>query len=106
MEIVLGSGGPELVSPEDLRSFKVVVSGDVPAVLAALGVMSADGAHVFVEPEWIRQHAGDLGSDPSWLGQFDAMIRFAAERGWTDDVGRVRAHVERTGTSDPGHTSR
>ena len=105
MEVALGSAGPELVSPGDLQSFKVLVTGDV-SLSSSFGVMSADGAYVFVEPEWILQHAGELGNDPSWLTGFQSMIRYAAERGWTDGSGRVRAHVEWTGTSDLGHTPR
>lgn len=35
--------------------------------------------------------------DPDWDTQFDAMLNYAASKGWTDrDLSRVRAHVVRT----------
>jgi hypothetical protein len=38
--------------------------------------------------------AGDLGGSAAWLEGLDGMIAFAMTKGWTDETGAVRAHVE------------
>jgi hypothetical protein len=88
-----------LLQPDDFQGFKVVVApGADPevetAAFARLG--RAEGAdHVFVAPDAVAELAGDA-ADPDWTAGFAGMTGYAASKGWTDDDGRVRAHVERT----------
>ena len=85
----------ELVEADDFRAFDVVVkgSGEREAGLSQLGPVAEDGEHVFVEPERLKQLAGERATDPEWLAGLEKMTAFAAEHGWVDEAGRIRAHV-------------
>lgn len=77
---MLDSGGTEmtLAEPEVFTSFDVVV--DVPP-------------HLWLHPNDVAAMSGDLGNDAEWRRKLDAMVAFAASKGWTDDQGRIRAHI-------------
>jgi hypothetical protein len=81
-----------LDEPDVFDRFDVVASGD--ADLGLLGVVAEDGAHVFVAPDAVRALAGDAVT-PAWEEGFAAMLGYAASKGWLDDAGQVRAHVQR-----------
>lgn len=85
----------ELVEPDDFRAFDVVLAGSGPRqeALAQLGSVAADGEHVFVEPVRLRELAGERGADVEWQAGLEKMTEFAAEHGWVDEAGRIRAHV-------------
>ena len=87
----------ELLQADDFGGFAVAVAGGedaaVDTALDALGAR-ADASHVFVEPALIEDLAGERAGDPAWRESLAAMLRFAAEHGWVDAAGRVRAHVE------------
>ena len=91
-----------LDEPEDLKGFKVVApeGADVGAALqgALAGIVSADGgAHLLVA--WVRQQALAAGAGDGWEADFEAMLAFAASRGWVDPTGTsIQAHIERTTT--------
>ena len=67
----------ELLEPDDLGSFKAVF------------VMET---HTWVPPSTLSELHPE--ADDAWREELEGMIAFAAQRGWTDDAGRVRAHVE------------
>lgn len=85
-----------LVDENDFGSFAVVVHGDRDALgavvdaLAAIGTVDAE--HAFLRPEGVQALANS--TDPDWQARFDKMIDYARSKGWTDDDGRVRAHLE------------
>ena len=88
----------ELHDVDDFRGFAVVVD-QMPATtmrqaLLEVGRQTDDATHIFVDPAWITKHAGTRAGDDGWKHSFAAMTRYAAERGWVDDTGRIRAHVE------------
>lgn len=64
--------------PDDFKGFKVVLS--VPE-------------HVWIAPEVLTALAG-RDDDVEWKQNLAAMLEFAASRGWLDEAGRIRAHVE------------
>jgi hypothetical protein len=85
-----------LLEADDFRAFDVVLldgAGAPEDALSQLGTVAEDGGHVFVEPARLRQLAGDRAADPEWLAGLEKMTAFAAEHGWVDDAGRIRAHV-------------
>lgn len=89
----------ELVAPADVTAFHVVaqdgLAGDELAARvrdAGLGELSPDG-HVFIPVEAIRRYA-DGHVDAEWEQALAGMIAYATSKGWTDETGRVRAHVE------------
>lgn len=85
-----------LCEPDVFTAFSVRIHGDRPAgqALDRLGRVAEDD-HVFVDPAVLRGLAGDRADDPRWLESLDGMIAFAAEHGWVDAGGFVRAHIER-----------
>ena len=87
-----------LRDPDDFKSFSVLVRGEDPAreALASLG-RASDDDHVYVDPQVLRRLAGERAEDPRWRASLEGMIGFAAEHGWVDAAGFVRAHVERAG---------
>jgi hypothetical protein len=55
-----------------------------------------DADHVWVDVEWLRRNATAQVTDPTFGERFEAMIAYAASKGWLDESGRrVRAHIER-----------
>lgn len=90
----------ELLEPHDFKGFKVVVGGDGGAdalarALAPLGTVTADGGHAYLRPDAVQALPGAAPEDPEWSRGFAAMVDYAGDHGWTDDVGAVRAHIER-----------
>jgi hypothetical protein len=64
------------------------------ADLTRLGTVAEDGEHVYVAPDTVRALAGESVT-PVWEERFAGMVGYAASKGWLDDAGRIRAHVER-----------
>ncbi|WP_375388698.1 hypothetical protein [uncultured Amnibacterium sp.] len=98
MIVVVTATSAELVEPQVFTALAVRTSLP-PAGLAAavrllgVGRMDDDGEHVWLRPTVLRD---DGGADRT--ASLDSMTAFAAEHGWVDTAGRIRAHVER---SDP-----
>ncbi|MEI8051667.1 MAG: hypothetical protein WCI12_09555 [Actinomycetes bacterium] len=69
--------------------------GDVVAA-RHIGALEA-GGEVVIDPAILRfLAAGEV--DESWEADLEAMIDRAATKGWIDDHGRIRAHVEWPGS--------
>ena len=92
------AGTPRLVDPEVLTSLRLTGTSPSPearAALASVGiVITADGGHGFIESTTFERLAGAPTDDPAWRAGLARMLAFAADKGWTDDAGRVRAHAE------------
>lgn len=88
-----------LDEPEDCKKFHVEApAGSALKLAASLGdAGSGDGAaedHVWIQIAWVRAEAsGRVG--PSWDGEFDGMVGYAASKGWLNDAKTsIRAHIE------------
>jgi hypothetical protein len=68
----------QLCEPDDFTSFKVVM---------------VTAKHSWVHPDDLTALAG-RGGDAQWQQNLAAMIGYAQSKGWTDEAGRIRAHVE------------
>jgi hypothetical protein len=97
-----------LADRDNFRAFAVMVDGTpdrLPAVVSALnglGVVEADGGHAMLDAGAVRLLAGATAGD-AWTAGFDTMVEYARSKGWTDEHGRVRAHLEwRTDGSPAG----
>src|SRR5262245_10941680 len=94
---------PTLAEPDDFRHFSVVTPGpaDAATLARAAGALGrTDGdSHVFVDAATLRALPGARPDDAEWATSLDAMLAFAHSRGWLDDAGMVRAHVEWLGDS-------
>ncbi len=66
--------------PDDFTAFKLVL--EVPE-------------HAWIAPDVLIELAG-RGGDDEWKQNLAGMLAYAASKGWCDDAGRLRAHVEVT----------
>ena len=95
MYLQVDGSSVELVEAGDFRRFAVVVVADGElAALDGLGEVDSAGEHVFLEPAAIRGLAGERATG-EWGEGFEKMVEFARSKGWVDEAGRVRAHIER-----------
>ncbi|MCI3273465.1 hypothetical protein [Streptomyces cylindrosporus] len=83
----------------DLKRLSVVVAGEaadeeIDRTSAPLARLLSP-THAWVSVRELRA-ACAREDDADWVREFDAMVAFAASRGWTDGTGtRLRAHVVR-----------
>ena len=68
----------ELLDPDDFTSFRVVLVAP---------------AHLWLDPATLTDLAG-RADDDDWRAQLARMVAYAGSKGWLDEHGRVRAHVE------------
>jgi hypothetical protein len=94
----MGGGPATLADPDDFTAFAAVATGPAEAerlAVAAAPVGRAVGdSHVFVAIAALRTMHGARPSDAAWAEALDGMLAYAASKGWTDEAGAVRAHVE------------
>lgn len=94
-----GDGAQATVAePEDLArlhaEFRGVDDDTAARVLRSSGLGVVDGDHAWLETAALRA-AGD--ASPEWTARFDAMLAYAASKGWSSEDGsRVRAHIVRS----------
>jgi hypothetical protein len=94
---ITADGQALLEEAEDLRRFALRFdpgARGTPAGDAALArIARPDGEHAWVSEAWLRATA-PRGAAPDWQAGFAAMLDFARGRGWVDDQGGIRAHIE------------
>jgi NAD(P)-dependent dehydrogenase (short-subunit alcohol dehydrogenase family) len=89
------AGGITLSEPSVFNRLDVRVDPQAPQQLeqAIARIGQRDGAeHVRLAPAVLRFLSGHAG-EAEWEANFDAMIGYAASKGWLDAQGRVRAHL-------------
>jgi hypothetical protein len=111
MQISFGSGpgqNPTLREAGNFHSFSVSVTlppdgGRVDALraLEQIGRVETND-HVYVPASVIRQLAGPATGEPGWEESLLGMVEYAARRGWVDDDGALRAHIEWRIATDNG----
>ncbi len=98
--IDLSGGGASLREAAEFTRFSVALEGegDLAQVVqrCSLGRLSADGAHVVVDPAAVRALAGPAADD-RWDDGFAGMCAYAAGKGWVEPDGGVLAHIEPRG---------
>lgn len=94
---ITSAGEAVLEEPGDFRRFSIRFdpgSRGTPAAEAALARLARpEGEAAWVCAEALRRLAPQ-GGDAEWRRGLDGMVAFAATRGWVDEAGRIRAHVE------------
>ncbi|MFD9552360.1 hypothetical protein ACFWBG_33685 [Nocardia salmonicida] len=98
MEIVVNRAGVKLVEPDNFTGFRVAFAGerraDLARALAPYGRLADDGNHAFISRRGVEALAGERATDAAWRTSLDEMIGYAVSRGWTDESGFIRAHIE------------
>jgi hypothetical protein len=77
----------------DLRSMPPLVTLDEPDDFKAFKIVTR-GTHGFVDAAAIERLAGTRADDAEWRDGLAKMVSYAESRGWTDDTGALRAHIE------------
>jgi len=88
------NGTVEIGEAGDCKRLSAEVRGDgsLSAALGTLGSPDADGKHLWISIDGLRKAAAPA-NDAVWPSQFDAMIQYAASKGWLDGTAaRVRVH--------------
>jgi hypothetical protein len=97
----ISSQSVELIEPDDVTSFHAVCPAGLGYGALAeivqkedLGEILPAGGHLMVPLGTVRRMAaGRVG--PDWEQKFDAMVAYAARKGWLSEDGtKVRAHLE------------
>lgn len=86
-------GTPHLEEAADFTGFRALAprGADLESLVRNCGPVDADGAHLWVEPEWLRGQGAD---EAAWRESFAGMIGHAGCKGWLHASGRIRAHIE------------
>ncbi len=97
MRISVNGSDTSLLEPDVFTAFDVLApslsTDQVLAVLGGHGSPSAEPDHVFVAIAAVRSMAGDA-ADRDWEEQFQAMIAYAASKGWLNDAGdKIMGHL-------------
>lgn len=86
-----------LEDPDDVRSFKLVVSGSVELDRALRDGRwgRLEGPEALISVDAVERAAsGRVGAD--WADRFQGMVTYARDKGWLSRDGtEIRAHVER-----------
>ena len=76
-------------------SAEISGGGNLSAALGSFGKPDEDGAHLWISIDHLRRAAAPQDS-ADWQSQFDAMIKYAASKGWVDaSAAYVRVHLVR-----------
>lgn len=65
-----------------------------PTDFKGLKVTARRAEHLWVTREEFVRLAGAHAEDPAWKESLEKMFEFAQSRGWVNEEGAVRAHVE------------
>ena len=86
----------ELREPDDFTAFKLVVIGEAAGLADAIVPVGrlADPEHAYLRPDAIVALRGAGAGEAGWRERFDGMLAYAAAKGWADERGDFRAHVE------------
>jgi hypothetical protein len=86
-------GTVSLDSPDDFRAFAIAAPQGAVLALGELARLEGE-THAWVSPAAL-QALTPRAQDPDWQAGFAAMRAYAARKGWSDDSGAIRAHIER-----------
>ena len=99
------SGEESLIKARELKPDVVLMDVKMPGI-GGLGattkllrshpdikVVVVTASHSWVDPADLTALAGRAG-DPDWRQKLAGMVSYAESKGWLDEKGRIRAHVE------------
>lgn len=78
----------------DVGRVPTAVTAHEVDVFTELKVVLTPVEDTYIDPETLRSAARDAGASESWNAGFEAMVKYAASKGWVREDGWIRAHVE------------
>jgi hypothetical protein len=78
----------------DLSAVPPTVTLQEPDDFKRFEIVATQPEHAFVGVAEIEKLAGERCADPEWHRQFRQMLEYARSKGWIDDEGSVRGHIE------------
>lgn len=95
---ITDDGRAEVADADNLRALDVAAGGrtdaDIDTALRASGIGRLEGEHAWLDAGGIKEAArGDR--DDAWADGFDGMIAYARSKGWANEAGEIRAHLDR-----------
>ena len=91
---VASDGQVSLEGADDFKRFSIGAAADAPLATALRGIARLEGeGHAWVSPDGLRRLT-PLAGTPAWEEGFGKMLAYATSKGWTDESGAVRAHIE------------
>jgi hypothetical protein len=98
VEVDLSRSQPvlKLRDADDFTAFKLVVIGEAAGLAEAIVPLGrlADPEHAYLRPDAVAALSGEGAAEAGWRKRFDGMLAYAAAKGWADERGDVRAHIE------------
>ncbi|SHN46474.1 hypothetical protein [Cryptosporangium aurantiacum] len=88
------ASGVILDAPRDFTTLSLILEGPTAEAEAARVGRWADRDHLVVPAETLVELAGPVVTEIGWRDGFDTMIGHATRKGWVDENGGVRIHVE------------
>lgn len=86
--------GWRLLAPLEFRDFRVLLHSLSPQTVPLLEGLTFEGdTHAWLAPETVAALAG-AAADNAWRESFAKMRDYARGRGWINESGAIRAHVE------------
>lgn len=64
------------------------------ADFGSLKVVASTPSHMWIAREDFARLAGAQADDPSWRDGLEKMFAYAETKGWVNEDGAVRAHIE------------
>jgi hypothetical protein len=98
IDIDTTQGHTKVHDVDDLKRFSVRAADQsdpnaLSQTLAPLGHFDADN-NAWIDIAALRTASG-RSDDPGWTTQYDAMVAYAASKGWVNESGTaIRAHLE------------
>lgn len=87
--------GVTLDAPRDLTTLSLILEGAGAAEAAGRVGEWLDDDHLLIAAGTLRELAGPVGAEQGWRSDFETMLEQATKRGFVDELGNVRVHVER-----------
>lgn len=100
IKITATDGGTSIAleNPDDFTAFAIsrgqgLTAERLSSAVARLGRPEGNG-HVHVSVEALTDLAGARAENEEWRAGLEKMIAYARSKGWVDEHGGIRAHIE------------
>lgn len=105
VNMAAASAAIELRERDNFRDLSIRIAGEantdqLSAILTDYGRLD-DDKHAYLNVAALCALAGDALQNNEWQNSFNSMIGYARSKGWVDQHGAVRAHIETEVLSDP-----